>query len=136
MNHFFLKTINFDFLGDSFVEGMNRSTKKGPLGVNCKMEISNSGYTQLKATKATSIKRSCIMAQDINSVKRWSISKTADYLTTYAEGLACDLFERKSSYTSRTIKQNEWMFMHTDTMKELLHPKKYTITTEPQPLLG
>ena len=95
-HHHFLTTTNFDFLGDSFIEALNQSIKNGPISVNAKMDLSNSGFTQLKATSATSIKRKLECAKNVNTQKLWSKSQTSQYLTIYAEGLMCDVFDRQT----------------------------------------
>ena len=48
------------------------------------------------------------MANNMNKKKLWSDSLTRDSLTTYAEGLACDNFDRGKTYHIRRIDQNSW----------------------------
>jgi hypothetical protein len=117
-HHHFLTTTNFDFLGDSFIEALNQSIKKGPISVNAKMDISNSGFTQLKATSATSIKRKLERAKNINTKKLWSISNTSSYLTKYAEGLMCDIYDRRALYTNVQISSHKWLVVHKNSLDE------------------
>ena len=117
-HHHFLDTTNFDFLGDSFIEALNQSIKRGPISVNSKMDISNSGFTQLKATTAKSIKRKLETAKDINTHKLWSNSNTAAFLTKYAEGLMCDIFDRRTQYTNIRISRKVWLVIHINSIKE------------------
>ena len=127
-HHNFLTTTNFDFLGDSFIEALNQSIKRGPISVNAKMDISNSGFTQLKATSATSIKRSLETAKNVNTHKLWTKSKTSSYLTTYAEGLMCDVFDRRTQYTNIRTSANQWLVIHKNSLEESMKgtwdPKK------------
>ena len=48
------------------------------------------------------------MANNMNKIKLWSDSLTKDALTTYAEGLACDNFERGKSYNIRRNDEYSW----------------------------
>lgn len=112
MNHFFIDTCTFDFLGDSIVEAANNSLKSGPISVSNKMELANSGLTQLKATEAKSQRTYCEYAKSLNSTILWSQSNTAKYLTPYAEGIACKLYDRKSSYLVYQVSSNEWSIIH------------------------
>lgn len=48
------------------------------------------------------------MANNMNKNKLWSDSLTRDSLTTYAEGLACDNFERGKTYNIRRNDQYSW----------------------------
>ena len=77
--------------GNSFVEGTNHSIKNSPIGVNSKMIIGHSGIsTQVKAVSQQGIKRKIAMTNIISKTKTWIRSLTAEYLTTYVEGLvAC-----------------------------------------------
>ena len=117
-HHHFLTTTNFDFLGDSFIEALNQSIKRGPISVNAKMDISNSGFTQLKATSATSIKRKLETAKNINTIKLWSKSNTSSYLTTYAEGIMCDIFDRRNQYTNIRISSHNWLVVHKNSIED------------------
>ena len=119
-HHHFLDTTNFDFLGDSFIEALNQSIKRGPISVNSKMDISNSGFTQLKATTAKSLKRKLETAKDINTNKLWSNSKTSDYLTTYAEGIMCDIFDRRTQYTNIRTSSKEWLVIHKNSLDDCI----------------
>ena len=47
---------------------------------------------------------------------RWTSSNTSQYLTPYAEGLACRYFDRRDDYTTRSIKENEWLVIHTSSL--------------------
>ena len=130
LNHFFLSTTNFDFLGDSFVEGANHSIKNGPLGVNSKMDISSSGITQVQAANQQGMKRKIDMAKQINKTKTWTRSCTSEYLTTYAEGLACGIFDRKNYYTVKQTDDKTWLVIYS---QHLIHAKDSTsIETQPE----
>ena len=48
------------------------------------------------------------MANNMNKIKLWSDSLTKDALTTYAEGLACDNFERGKTYHIRRNDEYSW----------------------------
>ena len=112
MNHFFIDTCTFDFLGDSIVEAANNSLKSGPISVSNKMELANSGFTQLKATEAKSQKTYCEYAKSLNSTILWSKSNTAKYLTPYAEGIACKLYDRRTSYVVYQTSEKEWCIIN------------------------
>jgi hypothetical protein len=122
-HHFFLTTINFDFLGDSFIEALNQSIKKGPISVNSRMDMSKSAFTQLKATTVTSMKRSLDSAKYINTKNLWSQSKTSSYLTPYAEGIMCNIFDRKSQYITIRCNKKEWFVVHRDSLNESIENK-------------
>ena len=51
------------------------------------------------------------MANNMNKNKLWSDSLTRDSLTTYAEGLACDNFERGKKCHIRRNDQNSWLVL-------------------------
>ena len=57
LHHFFKDVSTFDFLGDSIVESVNFTLKHGNLKVSSKMDISNSGYTQIKAAESKLLQR-------------------------------------------------------------------------------
>ena len=61
LHYYFKYTSTFDFLGDSIVEAANNSIKKGPIKVTTQMDLSCSGFTQLKATEAMSQKNTATM---------------------------------------------------------------------------
>ena len=111
-HHHFLTTTNFDFLGDSFIEALNQSIKRGPISVNSRMDMSNSAFTQLKATTVTSMKRNLDVAKYINTTNLWSKSQTSSYLTPYAEGIICDIFDRKGQYINLRCAEMEWLVIH------------------------
>jgi hypothetical protein len=69
-----MPNINFDYVRDSFVEAANNHIKKGALKVDSPMDMSNSGYTQLKDMDALTLKKDCDMVKNINSKKDGSIS--------------------------------------------------------------
>ena len=48
------------------------------------------------------------MAKNMNKKKLWYDSLTIDSLTTYAEGLACDNFERGKTYNIRRNDESSW----------------------------
>ena len=64
--------------------------------------------TQLKAAKEKNLKESIKSAKSVNSKKIWSKSLTKDFLTDYAEGLACSNFDRKKFYVNRRVSTNKW----------------------------
>ena len=51
-------------------------------------------------------------AKKLNTINLWSQSLTKDYLTEYAEGLACANFDRRMYYLHRKISHNTWYVMH------------------------
>ena len=112
LHYFFLDVATFDFVGDSIVEGANYPIKYGTLKVSSKMDISNSGYTQLKSTEAKYIAEYVSSAKTINSKKTWSQSLTSEYLTNYAEGIACSNFDRISEYIKKRIETRKWFVVH------------------------
>ena len=118
LNHYFLEVTTFDFIGDSIVESANAPIKKGTIKVSNNMELSNSGYTLLKATKANYHKKKIKNAKSINTKKTWSISLTSNYLTDYAEGLACSMFERRLDYTTRRTHDKMWIVVHSSLFQE------------------
>ena len=66
LHYFFIDVATFDFLGKSIVESVNFSLKKGNLKVSSKMDLSNSGYTQLKSTEAKYMKEHISSAKSLN----------------------------------------------------------------------
>ena len=112
LHYFFIDVATFDFVGDSIVEGANFPIKHGPLKVSSKMDISNSGYTQLKSTEAKYLKEYVSSAKTINSMKTWTQSPTAKYLTSYAEGIACSNFDRSAEYMKKRVGDRMWYVVH------------------------
>ena len=51
-------------------------------------------------------------ASSINKSKTWTVSKTANYLTSYAEGLLCSYKERTRHYHVRSLGQNKFGVIH------------------------
>ena len=113
----------FDFIGDSIVESANFPLKNGAISVSNKMDLSNSGFTQVKATHEKFTKESLSSALKINSSKTWSKSKTAEFLTDYAEGLACSNFDRRHQYTKKYIGNKTWLVCRS----RLFHDKYETL---------
>lgn len=110
LHPYFKYVCTFDFLGDTIVECANNSLlKRGPLGVSSQMKISTSGLTQMKAAKEKNLKETLNAAKTINSSKTWTKSLTKEYLTDYAEGLACSNFDNRCFYTKRRISSLEWL---------------------------
>ena len=58
------------------------------------------------------------MAQNINKTVIWSDSNTKDYLTTYAEGLACNNFDKRVLYIARKQSNKIWYVMKKDIKKD------------------
>ena len=111
LHPYFKYVCSFDFLGDTIVECANNSLLKcGPLGVSSQMKISTSGLTQMKAAKEKNLKETLNAAKTINSSKTWTKSLTKEYLTDYAEGLACSNFDNRCFYTKRRISSLEFCF--------------------------
>ena len=107
--HYAFKNIcTFDFIGDSIVESANAPLKKGAISVNNSMDIACSGWTQIRSTEAKVRKENIQSASRINNTKIWTQSKTAEYLTDYAEGLACFVFDRKDYYLKRYAGNYTW----------------------------
>ena len=52
----------------------------------------------------------------MNSTSLWSNSLTKDFLTEYAEGLACKNFDNRIFYESRRIDVNTWLVMSKKSM--------------------
>ena len=115
-HHHFLTITNFDYLGDSFIEALNQSIKRGPIAVNSRMDMSNSAFTQLKGTTVKSMKRNLDGAKYINTKNLWSQSRTSSYLTPYAEGIMCDIFDRKSQYINIRSGPMQWMVVHKESL--------------------
>ena len=109
LHPFFKDVCSFDFISDSIVESANNPIKNGIMGVSSSMEISNSGYQQVKSTVAKSLKEDVSSAQRINYTKTWSNSLTKDYLTDYAEGISCNNFDRRSKYCRRYTGDKKWL---------------------------
>ena len=122
LNHHFVNVCTFDFLGDSIVEGINFHIKKGPLKVTENMNLAVSGFNQIKSTEITAIKKSIASAKKINSTGNWTKSLTKDYLTEYAEGIACDNFDRRLKYVKKRIDDNTWLVCYS---KFLTFDKEY-----------
>ena len=95
LHPFFKNVCTFDFIGDSIVESANFPLKNGSKSVNSKMDISTSAYTQLQSTDDKVEKDNIYSANRINNKKMWTKSLTSDFLTDYAEGLACSTFDSK-----------------------------------------
>ena len=57
------------------------------------------------------------MAQNINKTVIWSDSNTKDCLTTYAEGLACNNFDKRVLYIARKQSNKIWYVMKKDIKK-------------------
>ena len=72
LHYFFIDVATFDFLGDSIVESVNFPLKSGSFKVSSKMDLSNSGYTQVKATEAKYFKEYVLSAKKINTKKTWT----------------------------------------------------------------
>ena len=111
----------FDFIGDSIVESANNPIKHSALGVSSAMDISTSGHTQVKATEAKILKETISSAKKVNSIKIWSNSLTKDFLTDYAEGLACHNFDRKIHYTKRCVSFNKWLVVDSNLFNDNYH---------------
>ena len=124
MLHCHFKDVStFDFIGDSIVESANFPLKNGNISVSNKMDLSNSGFTQVKATHEKFTKECLSSALKINSSKTWSKSKTSEYLTDYAEGLACSNFDRRHQYTKKYIGNKMWLVCRS----RLFHDKYETL---------
>ena len=119
LHYYFMDIATFDFLGDSIVESVNFSLKKGNLKVSSKMDISNSGFTQLKSTEAKYMKEYIASAKAINRTNTWTQSKTSKYLTDYCEGLACLNYDRSNEYTFRKVSHNTFYVTHKSNLDEL-----------------
>ena len=111
----------FDFIGDSIVESANNPIKHSALGVSSAMDISTSGHTQVKATEAKILKETISSAKKVNSIKIWSNSLTKDFLTDYAEGLACHNFDRKIHFTKRCVSFNKWLVVDSNLYNDNYH---------------
>ena len=131
---YFKDVITFDFIGDTIVESANNwLLKEGALGVSSKMSICTSGLTQLKAAREKNLKESISSAKSVNSKKTWSKSLTSDYLTNYAEGLACSNFDRKEFYVKRRVSAFKWFVCHSsitsDHINHLIDDKESDVIT-------
>lgn len=58
------------------------------------------------------------MAQNINKTVIWSDSNTKDCLTTFAEGLACNNFDKRVLYIARKQSNKIWYVMKKDIKKD------------------
>ena len=117
--HFYFKDVTtFDFVGDSIVEAANFTIKSGVMAVSNSMDIANSGYLQVKKAQYKSNKELIITAKTLNSTKTWTNSITSQYLTDYAEGLACAMFDRRIYYTRRYIGNKTWLVISSHTFEE------------------
>ena len=109
LHPYFKDVCTFDFIGDSIVESANFPIKNGPISVSNNMDLSNSAFTQLKSTEAKYKKEQISSAKQLNLSKTWTTSYTKQYLTDYAEGIACSNFDRRTSYIKRRIDKNQWL---------------------------
>ena len=109
----------FDFLGDSIVEASNYNVKNGPQAVNGKMSIDTSAITLVIATITKFNKESISAAKKINTDSLWTTSLTKDYLTTYAEGLSCSVFDRRVHYLNKKTNNDTWLVCHNDFFPQL-----------------
>ena len=119
LHPYFKTTTTFDFIGDSIVESSNSTLKRGPIAVNKNMDIACSARTQVKATEVMSIKRIVKSAKMVNQTVTWSVSQTAKYLTDYAEGLACSVFDRRKLYFSVYLGKFCWLVIYKSHFDEL-----------------
>ena len=104
----------FDYLGDSIVEASNYNVKKGPQSVNAKMNIDTSSITLVNATITKFNRESLAAAKKLNNNSQWTKSLTNGYLTDYAEGLSCSVFDRRFNYVSKKITTNTWLVCYKD----------------------
>ena len=112
LHYHFADVCTFDFLGDSIVEASNYNVKKGPQSVNAKMNIDTSAITLVNATITKFNRESLSAAKKLNVNSQWSNSLTKGYLTEYAEGLSCSVFDRRMNYLNKKINNNTWLVCH------------------------
>ena len=134
--HFYFKDVTtFDFVGDSIVEAANFTIKSGVMAVSNSMDIANSGYLQVKKAQYKSNKELIITAKTLNSTKTWTKSMTSQYLTDYAEGLACAMFDRRIYYTSRYIGNKSWLVISSHIFEENYTNEQVNIVHKPMSFL-
>ena len=119
LHPYFKSSTTFDFIGDSIVESANNPLKKGSISVNANMNLACSALTQVKAREAKSMKEHVNSAKKVNVRKTWSSSLTAQYLTDYAEGIACANFDRRKQYVCLNISQFKWLVIYKDILDEI-----------------
>ena len=105
----FKDVCTFDFIGDSIVEAANHQLKAGSMGISNSMDIATSGYSQIKSTISKSLKETISSAKKLNSKMTWTKTSSAAYLTEYAEGLACNTFDRRHLYYKKYVGNKTWL---------------------------
>lgn len=105
LNYNFLYSVSFDFRGDTIVESFN-SVLKNYLHSN--MTLSNNARAQLLLSKEKAERTITQRGQALYRHPLWSISDTASYLTTYAEGILAHRRLRSQDYYVRRVSFNCW----------------------------
>ncbi len=103
----------------SAAESMNSSTKNGFMAVAPCMGIETSTGTMITKSNERAAQKAFSDARQKHSNKLWSRSSTNTILTDYAEGLACDAFDRRSRYAVAKSKSEQLVRITTFMLYEL-----------------
>ena len=90
----------------SIAEAMNSSTKTGHLATNPQQDISTSGNTQVKKSNLRAKRMARDNASQLIRTRNWSVSETASWLTTHAEGIASTYFDARCFFVAAKGKLN------------------------------
>ena len=82
------------------------------------MNIDTSAITLVNATISQFNKKSVAAAKKINVNSQWTKSLTKGYLTDYAEGLSCAVFDRRFEYITKKIKEHVWLVCYHDFLED------------------
>ena len=79
------------------------------ISISNNMNIATSGLCQLRSTSLKSKKETISSAKTINKTMTWTKTPCSTYLTEYAEGIACNNFDRRHCYTKRMSSNKNWL---------------------------
>ena len=106
-----INVFGFDQETSSIVESLNKAMKVGECSVKPRYSLDHSSKAIVGISNHSSKMKAMKNAKQINSMKPWTRSETASYLTPYAEGIAIKLFDRGLKQVYVQVSSNDWYVM-------------------------